>query len=40
MEFLFWAKVVLAVTLAGIALFALIAWALLRQIDQDEDHWS
>jgi hypothetical protein len=40
MEFLFWVKVTLAVALAAIGLLALIAWALLRQVDKDEDYWS
>jgi hypothetical protein len=40
MDFLDWVKLALAITLAGIVLFALIAWALLRQVDKDEDYWS
>jgi hypothetical protein len=40
MEFLFWVKVTLAVALAAIGLLALITWALLRQVDKDEDYWS
>jgi hypothetical protein len=37
MEFLDWIKLGLAVLLALIGLTVLAAWALLRQIDADED---
>jgi hypothetical protein len=39
MEFLDWIKLGLAAILAVIGLTVLAAWALLRRIDADEDHW-
>jgi uncharacterized membrane protein YidH (DUF202 family) len=36
MEFLAWLKLAMAVLLAGIGLFVLTAWALLRQLDADD----
>jgi hypothetical protein len=37
MEFVDWIKLALAAILAVIGLFVLFAWALLRQLDRDED---